>query len=135
MSDTPLSADVYSVREAFDDLKKNFIEEESDETLELEYGDAKYGLVISLIEFLSDISYLAVYTEEESDETLELGMYGFLSAVLAKETASVIKVGSEMANESSFTYTSNDASLTRGSLFSLNSNSYDLLSIILSECM
>lgn len=62
MSDTPLSADVYSVREAFEDLKKNFI-------------------------------------EEESDETLELGMYGFLSAVLAKETASVIKVGSEMANE------------------------------------
>lgn len=62
MSEIPLNADTYSVRESFDDLKKNFI-------------------------------------DDQDPEILELGLYGWISAILSKETSSVIRESAEMANE------------------------------------
>ena len=39
------------------------------------------------------------FIDDEDEEVLELGLYGWLSSVLAKETSSVIRISAEMSNE------------------------------------
>ena len=39
------------------------------------------------------------FIDDEDEEVLELGLYGWLSSVLAKETSSAIRIAAEMSNE------------------------------------